>query len=180
MLSKTNPIQTNRAGGGGSRSSVSVDEGIESTLAYPPPQHDPSNGERSLALKNITIIEKYRHLNIHENIFIQLICKIMHINNDFLGLIIFLFLIIFLLTQRFIYSFTSLFQFPVSQHERLISCIVCHFLSSNSLHRYTAFLRIGYTYLIFIVFKLQNKNELLCIKTRKILLNKKKKLFKYK
>lgn len=35
-------------GGGGS---LSVGElGILSTVAYPPPQHEPSNGERSLAL----------------------------------------------------------------------------------------------------------------------------------
>lgn len=40
--------------GGGGISPLSVgDGGSESTVVYPFPQHEPSNGDRSLALKNI-------------------------------------------------------------------------------------------------------------------------------
>lgn len=40
----------NYLGGGGGSLSVG-DGGKESTVAYPPPQQDPSNGDLSLALK---------------------------------------------------------------------------------------------------------------------------------
>lgn len=45
------PIFTYLGDGSGSSLSVVGDGGNESTVAYPPPQHDPSNGDRSLALK---------------------------------------------------------------------------------------------------------------------------------
>lgn len=46
-------LQYSYLAGSGGPSSVSGDGGIESTFAYPPPQHEPSNGERSLALQEL-------------------------------------------------------------------------------------------------------------------------------